>query len=105
MLVIEEKEPAWAVVRILLAGGDEEVGIPVMLKKPLQGIATICFLAVCESSPLPAQQAPIPAPTIRVQSSLVLVDDEPNQLAKRLFSSLIARGCTATERNRVERFS
>jgi hypothetical protein len=61
-------------VRILLAAGDDEVGIPVMLKKPLHGIASICFVAVCASLPLPAQQPPIPAPTIRVQSSLVLVD-------------------------------
>jgi len=45
-----------------------------MLRKLLQGIASICFVVVCASSPLPAQQPPIPVPTIRVQSSLVLVD-------------------------------
>src|SRR5215469_3657833 len=72
--VIEEKEPFSAVVRILLAAWDEEVRITVMLRKLLQGIASICFVVVCASSPLPAQQPPIPVPTIRVQSSLVLVD-------------------------------
>jgi hypothetical protein len=45
-----------------------------MLKKLLHGIAPICFVAVCASPPLAAQQPPTPAPTIRVQSSLVLVD-------------------------------
>src|SRR5437868_14420732 len=34
------------------------------------GVASICFLAVCASAPMPTAQAP----TIRVQSSLVLVD-------------------------------
>src|ERR1700746_649542 len=67
-------EPASAVVRILLAAGDERLGIPVMLKTFLHGIASICFFAVFASPPLSAQQPPIPAPTIRVQSSLVLVD-------------------------------
>src|SRR5438128_3618257 len=34
------------------------------------GVASICFLAVCASAPMATAQAP----TIRVQSSLVLVD-------------------------------
>src|SRR5947207_8615214 len=34
------------------------------------GVASICFLAVCASAPIATAQAP----TIRVQSSLVLVD-------------------------------
>jgi hypothetical protein len=45
-----------------------------MLKTFLHGIASIFFFAVFASPPLSAQQPPIPAPTIRVQSSLVLVD-------------------------------
>src|SRR5690349_2995703 len=53
---------------------DERVGILVMLKKLLHGIAPICFVAVCASPPLAAQQPPNPAPKIRVQSTLVLVD-------------------------------
>lgn len=41
-----------------------------------RGVASICFLAVCTSAPTASQQPPNPAqaPTIRVQSSLVLVD-------------------------------
>src|SRR5215467_6329087 len=31
-------------------------------------------------------------------------DDEPNQLAERLFSSRIAGGCSSFERNGLERF-
>lgn len=50
------------------------MGIPVMLKTRPHGIASICFVAVFASLPLPAQQSSVPAPTIRVQSSLVLVD-------------------------------
>src|SRR5260370_8752743 len=34
-----------------------------------RGVASICFLAVCTSAPMASQE-----PTIRVQSSLVLVD-------------------------------
>ena len=45
---------------------------PVKLKNIF--FASIFFVAVCISPPLAAQQPPIPAPTIRVQSSLVLVD-------------------------------
>src|SRR5215469_1280235 len=45
-----------------------------MLKKFLHGIASISFFAVCASPLVSAQQSPIPVPTIRVQSSLVLVD-------------------------------
>jgi hypothetical protein len=75
----KRNEPASAIVRILLATGDKETGIPVksgMKQKFVHGVVSICFLAVCTSAPPPAQQAPIPAqaPTIRVQSSLVLVD-------------------------------
>ena len=44
-----------------------------MLKKFLHGIASF-FFAVCASPLVSAQQSPIPAPTIPVQSSLVLVD-------------------------------
>jgi hypothetical protein len=44
------------------------------LKNVLHEVAAICFVGVCASRPLPAQQTPISAPTIRVQSSLVLVD-------------------------------
>jgi hypothetical protein len=60
----------------LNAAGDEEVGISVKTKNVLHGVASICFLAVCALAPLPAPQASIPAQaaTIRVQSSLVLVD-------------------------------
>ena len=47
---------------------------PVKLKNVFHGFASIFFVAVCISPPLAAQQPPIPAPTIRVQSSLVLVD-------------------------------
>jgi hypothetical protein len=48
-----------------------------------RGVASICFLAVCTSAPIASQQPPGPAqaPTIRVQSSLVLVDvvsQDPN---------------------------
>src|SRR2546421_610433 len=41
-----------------------------------RGVASIWFLAVCTSAPMASQQAPdaAPRPTIRVQSSLVLVD-------------------------------
>src|SRR3982074_1106206 len=41
-----------------------------------RGVASIWFLAVCTSVPMASQQAPdaAPRPTIRVQSSLVLVD-------------------------------
>jgi len=45
-----------------------------MLKTFLHGIASICLFAVFASPTLSAQQPAIPAPTIRVQSSLVLVD-------------------------------
>ena len=45
-----------------------------MLKTFLHGIASICLFAVFVSPTLSAQQPAIPAPTIRVQSSLVLVD-------------------------------
>jgi hypothetical protein len=40
----------------------------------LHGITSICSVTVCVSPPLPAQQPTIPVPTIRVQSSLVLVN-------------------------------
>jgi hypothetical protein len=50
------------------------VRIPVKLKNVLHGVASICFFATCTAHPVPAQQKPIPAPTFRVQSSLVLVD-------------------------------
>jgi hypothetical protein len=55
------------------------MGIPVKLgmkQNVVHGVASICFLAVCTLAPLPAQQAPIlaQAPTLRVQSSLVMVD-------------------------------
>jgi len=41
-----------------------------------RGVASIWFLAVCTSAPMASQQAPdaAPRPTIRVQSSRVLVD-------------------------------
>src|SRR5438309_415274 len=65
-------EPAWAVVRILLAARDERLGSPVMLKTSLYEIASLCLFAVFAFPPLSAQQPPISAPTIRVQSSLVL---------------------------------
>ena len=41
-----------------------------------RGLAAICFFGICSSAPLASQQpqAPAQAPTIRVQSSLVLVD-------------------------------
>jgi hypothetical protein len=41
-----------------------------------QGLAAICFFCICTSAPLASQQPPAPeqAPSIRVQSSLVLVD-------------------------------
>ena len=41
-----------------------------------RGLAAICFFGICASVPLASQQPPTPAqaPTIRVQSSLVLVD-------------------------------
>jgi hypothetical protein len=45
-----------------------------MLKTFLHGIASIGFFAVFVPPPLSAQQLSMPAPTIRVQSSLVLVD-------------------------------
>ena len=45
-----------------------------MLKTFLHGIASICLFVVFVSPTLSAQQPAIPAPTIRVQSSLVLVD-------------------------------
>ena len=47
-----------------------------MKQNVVHGVASICFLVVCTSAPLPAQQPPTlaQAPTIRVQSSLVLVD-------------------------------
>jgi hypothetical protein len=45
-----------------------------MLKKFLHGIASVFFFAVCAFPLVSAQQSPIPAPTIRVQSSLVLID-------------------------------
>jgi hypothetical protein len=67
-------------VRILFAAGDEELGIPVQFAFMKQNaacrLASICFLAICTSPPLASQQPPAPAqaPTIRVQSSLVLVD-------------------------------
>src|SRR5215472_7693091 len=61
-------------VRVLTAHGDEQVGIPVTLKNPLHGFASILWVAVCTSPLLVAQQSPIAVPTIRVQSSLVLVD-------------------------------
>ena|SRR5438132_10639339 len=55
------------------------MGIPVKLgmkQNVVHRVASICFLAVCTLAPLRAQKAPIlaQAPTIRVQSSLVLVD-------------------------------
>jgi hypothetical protein len=41
-----------------------------------RGVASVCFLAVCSSAPIPLQQPPHPAqvPTFHAQSSLVLVD-------------------------------
>jgi hypothetical protein len=41
-----------------------------------RGLAAICFFGICASAPLAPQQVPAPeqAPSIRVQSSLVLVD-------------------------------
>lgn len=59
-------------VRILTQRG-EEVRIPAKWKYVLHGVVSSCFFAICAAPPLPAQQ-PIPAPTFRVQSSLVLVD-------------------------------
>jgi hypothetical protein len=67
-------------VRILFAAGDEELGIPIQFAFMKQNVAwrlaSICFLTICTSPPLASQQLPAPAqaPTIRVQSSLVLVD-------------------------------
>src|SRR5439155_22747450 len=51
-----------------------EVGL--MKDNIARGVASICFLAVCSSAPWASQQSPglAQAPTIRVQSSLVLVD-------------------------------
>ena len=47
-----------------------------MKQRVARGVASICFLAVCTSLPIAPQQLPASpeAPTIRVQSSLVLVD-------------------------------
>jgi hypothetical protein len=47
-----------------------------MRQNVARGVASICFLAICTSVSLESQQPPAPAqaPTIRVQSSLVLVD-------------------------------
>ena len=47
-----------------------------MKRKVARGVASTCFLAVCSSVPMASQQRPASpqAPTIRVQSSLVLVD-------------------------------
>ena len=41
-----------------------------------RGLAAICFFGICAAAPLTSQQPPTPAQaaTIRVQSSLVLVD-------------------------------
>src|SRR5215471_5714153 len=41
-----------------------------------RGLAAICFFVICASAPLASQQPPAleQAPSIRVQSSLVLVD-------------------------------
>ena len=47
-----------------------------MKRRFARGVASICFLAACRSFPKESQQLPstAQAPTIRVQSSLVLVD-------------------------------
>jgi hypothetical protein len=47
-----------------------------MKQNVARGVASICFLAACTSFSTESQQHPISAqaPTIRVQSSLVLVD-------------------------------
>lgn len=51
------------------------MGIPIKLKNVLRGFASILFVHVCTSLLVAAQQAMLTqTPTIRVQSSLVLVD-------------------------------
>jgi len=40
----------------------------------LQGLSSICVFAICTAPAMAGQQAPNPASTFRVQSSLVLVD-------------------------------
>ena len=61
---------------MLLAAGMRKMGISVKLgMKQNVVLSSICFLAVCALAPLRAPNAPILAqPTLRVQSSLVLVD-------------------------------
>lgn len=70
-----QKEPGKGIVRISIAVWDGGRG-RLMKDNFASGVASICFLAVCTSAPKASQQAPNPAqaPTIRVQSSLVLVD-------------------------------
>jgi len=64
----------------LIRARDDEIEIPVkfalMKQKVACRLASICFLAICTPPRLASQQPPPPAqvPTIRVQSSLVLVD-------------------------------
>jgi hypothetical protein len=69
-----DAKPSQPDVEIDLIIWYEEVRSPVKLKNGFHGFASMFFVAVCVSPPLAAQQPPIPAPTIRVHSSLVLVD-------------------------------
>src|SRR5262252_2970614 len=70
---LEDREPALEIVRILSAAGMSKWEIPfdlAFMKIFAREIASICLLAVCASPPVATAQAA----TIRVQSSLVLVD-------------------------------
>ena len=55
---------------------DQRIKLDFMKQNVARGIASLCFLAACTSFPIEAQQRPASAqePTMRVQSSLVLVD-------------------------------
>jgi hypothetical protein len=76
----EKKEPTAKILRILVTAG--EGGMEVLVKVDFikqivpRGLTAICFFGISASAPLASQQPPSPAqaPTIRVQSSLVLVD-------------------------------
>src|ERR1700674_909115 len=77
---IKEREPASGIMRMLLAVWDDKMEILArvgFLKQNVaRGVISICFFAACTSFSIESQQPPgsSPAPTIRGQSSLALVD-------------------------------